>query len=122
MMKTIITEIMRNLCARVGKRNEKYIRGYAMYAIEFEADVQDGIIKIPSQFKELNSRHVKVIALLDILDPVKSENEDKVLFSDEYISEHWRELIMTSSTDAFKEDDDILQQEYGDYLSAKHSS
>jgi len=35
-----------------------------MYAIEFEADVQNGMIKIPSQYKELNSKHIKVIALL----------------------------------------------------------
>jgi hypothetical protein len=36
-----------------------------MYAIEFEADIQNGMIKIPSQYQELNLKHVKVIALLD---------------------------------------------------------
>ena len=36
-----------------------------MLAIEFEADVQDGMIKIPSQYKEFYWKHIKVIALLD---------------------------------------------------------
>ena len=70
-----------------------------MYAIEFEADVQDGMIKIPSQYKELNSKHVKIIALLDDSETIKSvekkQGEEKRQFSDEYINEHWRELIMT---------------------------
>ena len=97
-----------------------------MYAIEFEADVQDGMIKIPSQYKELYSKHIKVIALLDdseMIKPLeKTQGEEKRLFSDEYINNHWRELIMTSSTDPLQDDDKILQEEYGEYLSAKHSS
>jgi len=92
-----------------------------MYAIEFEADVKDGMIKIPPQYKELNSKHLKIIALLDESLEVKPF-EEKALFSDEYINDHWRELIMTSSADPQQDDDAILQEEYGDYLSAKHSS
>ncbi len=97
-----------------------------MYAIEFEADVQDGIIKIPSQYKELYSKHIKVIALLDdaetINPPEKTPDEEKHLFTDEYINNNWRELIMTSSSNPLQDDDKILQEEYGEYLSAKHSS
>lgn len=97
-----------------------------MYAIEFEADIQDGMIKIPSQYKKLNSKHVKVIALLDDSETIKpiekTQGEEKRLFSDEYINDHWRELIMTSSTDPQQDDDIILQEEYGEFLSAKHSS
>ncbi len=96
-----------------------------MYAIEFEADVQNGMIKIPSQYKDLNSKHIKVIALLndsDFIKPLeKIQGEEKRQFSPEYIKNNWRELIMTSSTDPLQDDDKILQEEYGEYLSAKHS-
>ena len=96
-----------------------------MYAIEFEADVQNGMIKIPSQYKDLNLKHIKVIALLndsDFIKPLeKIQGEEKRQFSPEYIKNNWRELIMTSSTDPLQDDDKILQEEYGEYLSAKHS-
>lgn len=97
-----------------------------MFAIEFEADVHNGIIKIPNQYKELNSKHIKVIALLDdsemLGQPEKSQSSEMRLFTDEYIDAHWRELIMTTSIDTQQDDDKILQDEYGEYLSAKHSS
>jgi hypothetical protein len=91
-----------------------------MYAIEFEADVQNGFIKIPSEYKNLNSKHLKIIALLDDSE-INKPIENKQL-TDEYINEHWRELIITSSTDSLQNDDKILQGEYGAYLSAKHFS
>lgn len=34
-----------------------------MYAVEFEADVDDGIIEIPEQHRELWGKHVKVILM-----------------------------------------------------------
>ncbi|MDP3331247.1 MAG: hypothetical protein Q8Q40_11735 [Methylococcaceae bacterium] len=84
------------------------------------------MIKIPSQYKELNSKHIKVIALLDdsqTIKPIeKIQVEQKRQFSHEYIKNNWRELIMTSSTDPLQDDDKILHEEYGEYLSAKHSS
>lgn len=40
-----------------------------MYAVEFEADAKNGIIKIPSKHKLLYSKHMKLIALID--DPAK---------------------------------------------------
>ncbi|MGZ8944554.1 MAG: hypothetical protein ACXW1W_03915 [Methylococcaceae bacterium] len=92
-----------------------------MYAIEFQADIKNGMIKIPSQYNKLNSKHVKVIALIDdseIINPF----EENQLFTDEYINDHWRELIMTSSTDSLQDDDKILQKEYGEHLSAKHAA
>lgn len=97
-----------------------------MLAIEFEADVQDGMIKIPSQYKEFYWKHIKVIALLNDSKTIKTlektQDEETRRFSDEYINEHWRELIMTSSTDPLQDDDKILQEEYGEFLSAKHYS
>lgn len=53
--------------------------------------------------------------------PDKVQNEAKQQYSDEYINEHWREPIMTSSTDPLQDDDKVLQEEYGAYLSAKHA-
>ena len=97
-----------------------------MYAIEFEADVQDGMIKIPRQYKELDSKHIKVIALLDdseMIKPLeKTQGEEKRLFSDEYIKDHWRELIMTGlrcyDEDYYKSDQ--YKEDRGAYLMEKY--
>lgn len=97
-----------------------------MYAIEFEADVQDGMIKIPSQYKELYSKHIKVIALLDdseMIKPLeKTQGEEKRLFSDEYINDHWRELIITglSSYDEDYYKSDQYKEDRGAYLMEKY--
>lgn len=52
-----------------------------MYAIEFEGDVQNGIIKTPDTYKELNSQHSKVIILFDDSDmlcqPEKNQKMQK---------------------------------------------
>lgn len=97
-----------------------------MYTIEFEADIKNGMIKIPDKFRLLNSKHIKVVAQIDNLEVNNSsavtQEEEKSQYSDEYIKGHWRELIMTSSIDPFQDDDKILQEEYGAYLSEKHSS
>ena len=34
-----------------------------MYTVEFDADVKDGIIQIPTEYKELNNQHLRIIAL-----------------------------------------------------------
>jgi len=65
-----------------------------MYAIEFEADIQNGMIEIPIEYQDLNLKHVKIIALLDDSEMLKPL-EEKRLFTYEYIKDHWRELIMT---------------------------
>ncbi|MEA3642077.1 MAG: hypothetical protein VBE63_19365 [Lamprobacter sp.] len=97
-----------------------------MYAIEFEADIQNGMIKIPTQYQGMESKHVKVIALLDNLErnqqAAPPHEEKPAFFADGYIEQHWRELIITASPDPLQDDDAVLQEEYGAYLSAKHSS
>ncbi len=96
-----------------------------MHTIVFEADMQDGMIKIPSRYKSLKLKNIKVTALLDDIEMAKPDGnlqaEKSRQFSDEYIDNHWRELIMTSSTEPQQDDDKVLQEEYGAYLSAKHS-
>lgn len=89
-----------------------------MYAIEFEADAIDGMIKLPAECMNLNNKHIKLIALLD-------EKPQALLSSqltDEYVRAHWRDFIMTASTTPQQDDDLVLQEEYGDYLNAKHSN
>lgn len=39
--------------------------GSAMYTIEFEADIQNGVIKIPTEYSSLKNRHARVVILLD---------------------------------------------------------
>jgi len=50
------------------------------------------------------------------------KDREKRQYSHEYITKNWRELIMTFSIDPLQDDDKILQEEYGEFLSAKHSS
>ena len=45
-----------------------------MYAIEFEARIDNGIVHIPQRFKTLqNSKHAKIIVMID--EPVEEKNE-----------------------------------------------
>ncbi|MCG5493716.1 hypothetical protein [Ectothiorhodospira variabilis] len=36
-----------------------------MYAIEFEADVREGVVKIPEGYERLNNVHVRVVVLVE---------------------------------------------------------
>jgi hypothetical protein len=36
-----------------------------MYAIEFESDIKDGVLKVPDVYKSLSNQHVRVVMLLD---------------------------------------------------------
>ncbi len=81
---------------------------------------KNGMIKIPSRYKLLNSKHIKVVAEIDDSE-TNNQLEKKPHYSNEYIEKHWRELIMTSSTNPRQDDDKIVQEEYGKYLSKKHS-
>ena len=92
-----------------------------MYAIEFEADVQNGMIKIPNEYKNLDSKHLKIIALLDDTLNIKPA-EENTEFTDEYINEHWRELIMTglSNYDQAYYKSDKYKEDRGNYLMRKY--
>lgn len=35
-----------------------------MYAIEFETDIQDGIVKIPEEYRQLKNKHARVVILV----------------------------------------------------------
>lgn len=35
-----------------------------MYAIEFEADIQNGIVKIPDEYRQLENRHAKIVIMV----------------------------------------------------------
>ncbi|MWJ28503.1 hypothetical protein GPM19_09845 [Halomonas sp. ZH2S] len=36
-----------------------------MYAIEFEADIRDGMVKIPDEYKLLKNGHARIVVLYD---------------------------------------------------------
>ena len=36
-----------------------------MYAIEFEADLKDGVLTIPDDYRSLYNQHVRVVMLLE---------------------------------------------------------
>lgn len=44
----------------------------------------------------------------------------KTDLSDEYIQANWHYLIMTSSSTPNQNDDEVLENEYGDYLYKKY--
>jgi len=39
-----------------------------MYAVEFETDIRDGVVRIPDKYKRLNNVHARVVVLVE--DPV----------------------------------------------------
>ncbi|MEY3996204.1 MAG: hypothetical protein RL344_547 [Pseudomonadota bacterium] len=44
----------------------------------------------------------------------------KTDLSDEYIKQNWHNFIMTSSNTPNQNDDEVLENEYGDYLYEKY--
>lgn len=48
-------------------------------------------------------------------------NKKEMAFSDEYISENWHEFAYKASGEPEQDDDNILRENYGKYLSEKHS-
>ena len=36
-----------------------------MYAVEFEADIRDGVVRIPAQYEVVNNTHARVVILVD---------------------------------------------------------
>jgi len=67
-----------------------------MLAIEFEADIHDGVIEIPKRYRNQLGQHIRVIALTD--EKIEAE-KDSVQYSDAYIEKHWRELIVQGLSD-----------------------
>ncbi|TDN95397.1 MULTISPECIES: hypothetical protein [Halomonas] len=36
-----------------------------MYAVEFEADIRDGVVKIPEEYKRLKNAHARIVVLVE---------------------------------------------------------
>lgn len=36
-----------------------------MYAVEFEADIRDGVVKIPEQYVRLKNTHARIVVMLE---------------------------------------------------------
>ena len=54
-----------------------------MQAIEFEADIQDGMVKIPDEYGELRNRHARIVVLYEncTSEPSKPELSSGLDFS-----------------------------------------
>lgn len=50
-----------------------------MYAVEFEADIQNGVLQIPDQFPRFQKGHAKVLLMVE--EPSVPEKEDRIDFS-----------------------------------------
>ena len=87
-----------------------------MLAIEFKADFENGVIKVPEEYQSQLCKHLKVIALMD----EDFEKESVVQYSDEYLEEHWRELIVTANMGDDFEKSDVLQEERASFLMEKY--
>jgi len=37
----------------------------SMYAVEFEADIRDGVVKIPERYARLKNTHARIVVLLE---------------------------------------------------------
>lgn len=44
-----------------------------MYAIEFEADIRDGVVKIPEEFAHLKNSHAKIVVVVDEQEATRGE-------------------------------------------------
>lgn len=47
-----------------------------MYAVQFEADINDGFLRVPSMYKEIYQAHAKVTIIVDDT-AQKASNTDK---------------------------------------------
>lgn len=36
-----------------------------MYAIEFETDIQDGVVRIPAEYSQLKNGHARIVVLVE---------------------------------------------------------
>ncbi|MEA2120581.1 hypothetical protein [Halovibrio sp. HP20-50] len=72
-----------------------------MYAIEFEADIKNGVVTIPPEYNELQNHHAHIVVMVKD-SPIKELPASTLDFSDTQIS-------------AFKEQDAVeLQRELRD--------
>jgi len=88
-----------------------------VYTIEFEADVKNGMIKLPEELKNLESQ--RLVIKLSVTDNLISSSADTVSFSDEYIKKNWEKLLSESLAD-FSYNDETWKYEYGSYLAEKN--
>jgi hypothetical protein len=48
-----------------------------MYAIEFETDIKDGVLRIPEEYRQLKDGHARVVIMVH--EELKSEPEERPL-------------------------------------------
>lgn len=50
-----------------------------------------------------------------------SSQKEKPVYTDEYVEDNWRELSYKASGRPEQDDDEVLRENYGKYLNAKHT-
>lgn len=88
-----------------------------MYAVKFEADVCNGMIVIPEEYKNLESQHLQITAV--VVNNTFSPKIAIIEYSDEYIKENWKEMISKALGNVDADADD-WKIEYGAYLADKN--
>ncbi len=86
-----------------------------MEAIKFNADVIDGMIKIPGKYNKLKLKHLEIIALVE-----SDYNNDTIVHSDDYIKKNWKKLLMECSSDSGYYKSEQYKADRGDYLMEKY--
>ncbi len=88
-----------------------------MYAVKFEADVHNGMIAIPEEYRNLESQHLQITAI--VANNTMSSKVEIIDYSDEYIRENWREMVSKALSNVDADVDD-WKMEYGMYLADKN--
>ena len=98
-----------------------------MIAVKFEAEVQNGMIKIPKEYANLESMQIEVVA--KVLDENKkgahssiSEPDNRELISDDYLMKNWRDLVaegLSKYNEAYYQSDQYADDR-GQYLAEKY--
>ncbi len=71
----------------------------AMEAVEFNAQIQDGRITVPSRFKNFSNKRVKVILLEEVSDPYE-EGKAALLAANQAAKEAGLDKMTTEEIDA----------------------
>lgn len=93
-----------------------------MYAIKFEADVHDGMIELPEEYKNLESKHLEIVAVVannfiapDVQEKISNTYKALELLNadmggNEYLTLKLQNLSKTYSYITTKTDDELLYE------------
>jgi len=86
-----------------------------MSTVKFEAIVENGAIKLPHEYRYLESRRLEILA--SVIDETVAP-KGSTLYTEEYLEENWREMVSKALANV-DVDNDEWKIEYGTYLMEK---